>query len=234
VRLNAFLARAGVASRRGADVLIQAGRVSVNGAPAQIGMMLHADDVVMLEERVLQLENYAYVLLNKPGGTITTASDPQGRPTVTELVERPERLFPVGRLDADTTGAILLTNDGELAHRLAHPSFGVEKTYLATVAGVPDARALSMLTSGVELDDGVTAPAQVRVVRQRPGESVVELVLHEGRKHQVKRMLAAVGHEVKRLERARYAMLTVKGLAPAEWRELTPAEVDQLRRITTR
>jgi 23S rRNA pseudouridine2605 synthase len=234
VRLNAFLARAGVASRRGADVLIQAGRVSVNGAPAQIGMTIHADDVVMLDERVLQLENYAYVLLNKPGGTITTASDPQGRPTVTELVERPERLFPVGRLDADTTGAILLTNDGELAHRLAHPSFGVEKAYLATVVGVPDARALSMLASGVDLDDGTTSPAQARVVRQSAGDSVVELILHEGRKHQVKRMLAAVGHPVKGLERARYAMLTVKGLAPAEWRDLTSDEVDQLRRITTR
>jgi len=223
-----------VASRRGADVLIEAGRVSVNGALAQTGMTIHADDVVMLDERVLQLENHAYVLLNKPGGTITTASDPQGRPTVTELVERPERLFPVGRLDADTTGAILLTNDGELAHRLAHPSFGVEKAYLATVVGVPDARALSMLASGVDLDDGATSPAQARVVRQSAGDSVVELVLHEGRKHQVKRMFAAVGHPVNGLERARYAMLTVKGLAPAEWRELTSAEVDQLRRITTR
>lgn len=206
----------------------------MNGAPAQIGMTLHADDVVMLDERVLELEHYAYVLLNKPCGTITTASDPQGRPTVTQLVKRPERLFPVGRLDADTTGAILLTNDGELAHRLAHPSFGVEKTYLATVVGVPDERALSMLASGVELDDGVTSPARARIVRQRPGESVVELVLHEGRKHQVKRMLAAVGNEVKELERARYATLTVEGLAPAEWRDLTSAEVEELRRITTR
>ncbi len=232
MRLNTFLARSGVASRRGADSLIEAGRVTVNGLRAELGSNTAEGDEVALDGVVLQLEPYAYVLLNKPPGTITTASDPQRRPTVVELVDRPERLFPVGRLDADTTGALLLTNDGALANRLAHPRYGVEKTYLATVRGSPCASALSQLEEGVELDDGLTAPARARVARRGARESVVELVVHEGRKHQVKRMLAAVGHPVVALERARYASLSVRGLAPGAWRDLTPAELAQLRRIT--
>lgn len=232
MRLNTFLARAGVASRRGADSLIEAGRVTVNGSVAELGSIVTEGDEVALDGHVLRLESYAYVLLNKPQGTITTASDPQGRPTVVELVDRSERLFPVGRLDADTTGAIILTNDGALAHRLAHPRYGVEKTYLATVQGTPDPRALSQLEEGVELDDGLTAPARVRIARRGARESVVELVVHEGRKHQVKRMLAAVGHPVLALDRVRYATLSVDGLAPGAWRDLTPAELARLRRVT--
>jgi 23S rRNA pseudouridine2605 synthase len=155
---------------------------------------------------------------------VTTARDPQGRPTVVELVPPEPRVVPVGRLDADTTGALLLTNDGKLAHRLAHPRYGVEKTYEAEVEGDPDEDALQRLREGIDLDDGRTAPARAR----RLGPGRVELVLHEGRKHQVKRMLAAVGHPVVRLHRAAYAGLTLEGLEPGECRELEPSEVDRL------
>ena len=176
----------------------------------------------------VELQPLAYVLLHKPAAVVTTARDPQGRRTVVDLVEHPSRVVPVGRLDADTTGALLLTNDGELAHRLAHPRYEVEKVYVADVEGRPTDDAIRRLAEGVELDDGPTAPARAR----RLGPSRVELVLHEGRKHQVKRMLAAVGHPVTRLHRSRYAGLTLEGLGPGESRELTPAEVAGLRDLT--
>jgi 23S rRNA pseudouridine2605 synthase len=166
------------------------------------------------------------VLLYKPPGVVTTASDPHGRPTVVDLVEHDSRVVPVGRLDADTTGALLLTNDGELAHRLAHPRYGIEKVYEVEVEGEPDNDELRRLEQGVELEDGRTAPARAR----RLGPSKLELAIHEGRKHQVKRMLEAVGHPVRRLHRSRYAGLDVSGLEPGDWRELGPDEVDRLRR----
>ena len=170
------------------------------------------------------------MLLHKPAGVVTTARDPHGRPTVVGLVEHDARVLPVGRLDADTTGALLLTNDGELAHRLAHPRYEVDKVYEAEVEGEPSDEALAALEAGVELDDGRTAPARVR----RLGPSRIELTIHEGRKHQVKRMLEAVGHPVRRLHRSRYAGLTVDGLEPGAWRELTAAEVAALRDLTRR
>jgi 23S rRNA pseudouridine2605 synthase len=226
MRLNAWLARAGVASRRRADGLIKAGRVTVNGEPGQLNTFVGSRDRVELDGRLLARQEAAYVLLNKPPGVVTTARDPEGRPTVVGLVGHPLRIVPVGRLDADTTGALLLTNDGELAHRLAHPRYEVDKVYVAEVEGDVSREALAALERGVELDDGRTAPARAR----RLGPGRVELVLHEGRKHQVKRMLAAVGHPVRRLHRSRYGPLTVKGLEPGEWRKLTTAEVASLRR----
>jgi 23S rRNA pseudouridine2605 synthase len=216
VRLNAFLARAGVASRRGADELIKAGRVVVNGDPGELNTFVGARDRVELDGRPLALQPLAYVLLHKPAGVVTTARDPHGRRTVVGLIRHEARIVPVGRLDADTTGALLLTNDGELAHRLAHPRYGVEKVYEAEVEGEPDEQALERLRSGVELDDGPTAPA--RVARLHP--SKLELTIHEGRKHQVKRMLASVGHPVVRLHRSRYAGLSLGGIEPCAWREL--------------
>jgi 23S rRNA pseudouridine2605 synthase len=225
MRLNAFLARAGVASRRAADELIKAGRVTVNGEPGELNTVVGARDRVEVDGREVARQRLAYVLLHKPAGVVTTARDPQGRPTVVELVPAEPRVVPVGRLDADTTGALLLTNDGQLAHRLAHPRYGVEKTYVAEVERDPDDGALQRLRDGVELDDGPTAPARAR----RLGPGRVELVLHEGRKHQVKRMLAAVGHPVTRLHRSAYAGLTLEGLEPGECRELEPSEVDELR-----
>jgi len=225
VRLNAYLARAGVASRRRADELIKAGRVRVNGEIGQLNTFVERGDRVEVDGGEVAAQRLAYVLLHKPAGTVTTASDPQGRPTVVELVDLPERVVPVGRLDADTTGALLLTNDGPLAHRLAHPRYGVEKTYEAEVEGEPNDDALRSLADGIELDDGRTAPAGVR----RLGRSRIELTLHEGRNRQVKRMCEAVGHPVRRLHRSAYAGLTPEGLEPAEWRELEPSEVELLR-----
>ena len=224
MRLNAYLARAGVASRRGADELIKAGRVRVNGDVGQLNTFVSSGDRVELDGRSLEPQRLAYVLLHKPAGVVTTAKDPRGRKTVVDLVRHEARVVPVGRLDADTTGALLLTNDGELAHRLAHPRYGVEKVYEAEVEGVPDDSALERLRTGVELDDGRTAPAKVR----RLGPGRIELTLHEGRKHQVKRMCAAVGHPVQRLHRSRYADLTLAGLSAGNWRELTADEVDRL------
>jgi 23S rRNA pseudouridine2605 synthase len=225
MRLNAYLARTGIASRRGADELIKTGRVRVNGVRGELNTFVKEGDVVDLDGRLLVPQELAYVLLNKPAGVVTTASDPQGRPTVVGLVDHESRVVPVGRLDADTTGALLLTNDGELAHRLAHPRYEVEKVYVAEVEGEPSDEALAKLAEGVELDDGRTAPGQVR----RIGPSRIELSIHEGRKHQVKRMLEAVGHPVRKLHRSRYASLTVEGLDPGAWRELDPGEVAALR-----
>jgi 23S rRNA pseudouridine2605 synthase len=229
MRLNAFLARAGVASRRRADELIKAGRVTVNGDPGQLNTVVGAHDRVEVDGREVARQRLAYVLLHKPAGVVTTASDPQGRPTVVELVPPEPRVVPVGRLDADTTGALLLTNDGKLAHRLAHPHYGVDKTYEAEVEGDPDEDALQRLREGLDLEDGRTAPARAR----RLGPGRVELVLHEGRKHQVKRMLAAVGHPVTRLHRVAYAGLTLEGLEPGECRELEPSEINQLSAAAT-
>jgi 23S rRNA pseudouridine2605 synthase len=230
MRLNAFLARAGVASRRRADELIKAGRVTVNGEPGQLNTVVGARDRVAVDGTEVARQRLAYVLLHKPQGVVTTARDPQGRPTVVDLVPHEPRVVPVGRLDADTTGALLLTNDGPLAHRLAHPRYGVEKTYVAEVEGDPDEDALRRLREGVDLDDGRTAPAKAR----RLGRGRVELVLHEGRKHQVKRMLEAVGHPVRHLGRPVYAGLTLEGLEPGAWRELEPSEVELLRSVTSR
>ena len=227
MRLNAYLARAGVASRRKADELIKAGRVRVNGEPGQLNTFVGSGDRVEVDGRPLQSQPLAYVLVHKPVCTITTASDPHGRRTVLDLVDHPARIVPVGRLDADTTGALLLTNDGPLAHRLAHPRYGVEKAYEAEVEGRPDDAALRALADGVELADGRTAPARARLL----GPSTIELTLHEGRKHQVKRMCEAVGHPVRRLHRSGYAGLTVHGLEPGEWRELEPAEVRRLQSL---
>jgi 23S rRNA pseudouridine2605 synthase len=227
VRLNAYLARAGIASRRKADELIKAGRVTVNGEAGQLNTFVEPADRVEVDGRVAAPQRLAYVLLHKPADVVTTASDPQRRATVVDLVEHESRVVPVGRLDADTTGVLLLTNDGELAHRLAHPKYEVEKVYEAEVEGEPSDEALLRLAEGIELEEGHTAPARVR----RLGPSRVELAIHEGRNRQVKRMLEAVGHPVHRLHRSRYAELTVDGLEPGEWRELSGEEVAALRSL---
>jgi len=226
MRLNAYLARAGVASRRKADELIKAGRVLVNGEPGQLNTFVQSRDVVEVDGEPVAKQALAYVLLHKPAGVVTTASDPQGRPTVVSLVEHESQVVPVGRLDLDTTGALLLTNDGPLAHRLAHPRYGVEKVYEVETWKQPTDGILRKLAEGVQLDDGRTAPARVRrIVGAR-----FELILHEGRNRQVRRMVEAVDHRVRHLHRSVYAGLELGNLRPGDWRELTATEVEQLRR----
>lgn len=226
MRLNAYLARAGVASRRRADELIRAGRVRVNGDPGELNTSAGRHDVVEVDGERVRLQRLAHLLLHKPAGVVTTARDPLGRRTVVELVPSDPRVVPVGRLDADTTGALVLTNDGDLAHRLAHPRYGVPKVYEVDVDRSLSRGTLERLRTGVELEDGPTAPAGAR----RLGPRRIELTLHEGRTHQVKRMCEAVGLAVRRLHRSRYAGLDLTGLEAGEWRELTAAEVAELRR----
>ena len=227
MRLNAYLARAGVASRRGADELIKDGRVRVNGEPGQLNTFVAARDRVEVDGKPVVKQKLTYLLLYKPAGVVTTASDPQGRRTVMGLVPREPRVVPVGRLDADTTGALLFTNDGELAHRLAHPRYEVEKVYEAELEREPTEEALRALAGGIELEDGRTAPARAR----RLGPRKIELSIHEGRKHQVKLMCAAVGCPVVRLHRSIYAGLDLAALKPGEWRELERREVEALQRL---
>jgi 23S rRNA pseudouridine2605 synthase len=193
MRLNSFLARAGVASRRGADKLIKAGRVSVNGRQGQLNDEVTDSDDVKLNGRRISLQKSRYILLYKPAGYITTLKDTENRVKVTDLVKIPERVVTVGRLDFNTTGALLLTNDGELANRLMHPSFEKDKVYEAQVEGNITQEILNMLSIGINLDDGKTAPAKARKL----ADNKIELTIHEGRKHQVKRMLAAAGLPVK-------------------------------------
>jgi 23S rRNA pseudouridine2605 synthase len=230
MRLNAFLARAGVASRRRADELIRDGRVRVNGRAGELNTVVGKHDVVEVDGERVARQALAYVLLHKPPEVVTTARDPQGRQTVVDLVPSEPRVVPVGRLDADTTGALLLTNDGELAHRLAHPRYGVPKVYEADVEGSPSREVLDALRDGIELDDGKTAPAEVRVLSTSRRRGRIELTLHEGRNRQVRRMLEAVGHPVKRLHRPRYAGLDLEGLHEGQWRALTRGEIESLRR----
>ena len=202
----------------------------MNGEPGELNTVVGEHDVVEVDGQRVEPQPLHYVLLNKPPGVVTTAADPHGRPTVVDLVSHEARVVPVGRLDVDTTGALLLTNDGELAHRLAHPRYGVAKVYDVDVGGSPSPEALAKLRAGVELEDGETAPAEARIIRRGTRVSRIELTLHEGRKHQVKRMCAAVGYPVQHLHRRRYAGLRLVGLDPGQWRELTPEEVAELRR----
>ena len=227
MRLAKYLARSGVASRRSAEQLIRAGRVTVNGDPVlDPARDVDASDTLRLDGRDVALEREVVVYaVHKPAGVVSTARDPQGRPTVVSLVPSELRLYPVGRLDIDTTGLILLTNDGELAHRLTHPAFEVEKTYRAVVGGGPVAeRALRSLRAGVELDDGPTAPARA----SRVAADTLELTIHEGRKRQVKRMCEQVGHPVKRLSRIGFGPLRLGDLSPGDYRRLEGGELERL------
>ena len=229
-RLQKVLAAAGIGSRRHCEELIADGRVEVNGETAILGRRVdpESDRVTVDGVPVAVRPGLVYYLLNKPAGVVSTASDPEGRPTVVQMVPDEPRVYPVGRLDAATEGLLLLTNDGDLAHRLTHPSFGVEKEYLAWVEGQPRAGALRRLRDGVELDDGPTAPAKVSLVEPE----VIRITIHEGRNRQVRRMADAVGHPVRRLVRTRIGALRTGTLAPGEWRELTQDEVRALERAS--
>jgi 23S rRNA pseudouridine2605 synthase len=230
MRLAKFLAHAGVASRRAAEGIVAGGRVTVDGEvvtdPAR-----DVDETsgVALDGRRVAPEPHEVHALNKPAGVVSTARDTHGRPTVVQLVRSPRRLYPVGRLDADTTGLILLTNDGELAERLTHPRYGVKKVYRARIQPARvSPRALEALREGVEIEDGRTAPAEVR----QPAPGILELTIREGRKRQVRRMVEAVGHRVVELERVAFGPLGLRGLEPGKSRRLTKPEVERLRRLS--
>lgn len=235
MRINKYLAACGLGSRRSMDELVSAGRVAVNGVCVDTpGVQIDpARDTVTVDGKSVRQENSTRIyLFNKPTGYLTTMSDPRGRPTVAEFVQDlPQRVYPVGRLDLDTSGLLLFTNDGELAHRLAHPSFGVEKEYRVKVRGRLSSRQIRQLEQGVVLEEGTTSPA--RVVFSEPGErtSRFHLVLHEGWKRQVRRMCSAVGLPVLSLERVRYAFLSLEGVAPGRIRPLTAAEYRRLQEL---
>jgi 23S rRNA pseudouridine2605 synthase len=231
MRLAKLLARSGLASRRAAEEIVRAGRVTVAGEtvedPARDVSAL--DDVRVDGEPLTEVSERLVYVLHKPEGVVSTAHDPQGRPTVVALLDHPARLYPVGRLDLGSTGLILLTNDGELAYRLTHPRFEVPKTYLVTVSGRPvEERDLRRLREGVPLEDGMSAPAEV----VRRGPRTLEITIHEGRKRQVRRMCEAVGHPVRSLQRVSFGPLALGDLKPGEHRRLTEAEISRLRAAT--
>jgi 23S rRNA pseudouridine2605 synthase len=232
MRLAKYLAHAGVASRRHAERLITSGRVTVDGRrvtdPARD---VDDENEISVEGRPVVAEALEYHLLNKPAGVVSTAHDPEGRPKVTDFVDSMARLYPVGRLDADSSGLVLLTNDGALANRLMHPRYEIEKAYRVQVSGRPSRAALAKLRTGVELEDGRTAPAAVTVVEARPRDTVLEITIHEGRNRIVRRMCEAVGHPMQELERTRLGPLTLGRLALGASRKLRPEEIERLRSL---
>ncbi len=229
-RLQKILARAGVASRRASEELIKAGRVTVDGRVVrELGARAAPGQEVRVDGRpIAGAERRVYIMYNKPPGVVSTAVDPHGRPTVVEAVAAPERVYPVGRLDQDSEGLILLTNDGELAYRLTHPRFELERVYRVLVEGRPSPEALAKLRTGVELDGKVSAPARVRVLDSRDSNTELEIAIREGRKRQVRRMAQAVGHPVVRLTRIRVGPLNLGSLPPGRHRLLRPEEVRAL------
>jgi pseudouridine synthase len=234
-RLQKIIARAGITSRRKAEELILQGRVAVNGRVVA-GLGSKADperDHIKVDGTLIRPKQpQIYLMLNKPKGYVTTLSDPEGRPTVLDLLEGVKhRVFPVGRLDYDTEGLLLLTNDGDLAHALMHPSYEVPKTYLAKVKGVLMDEEIKKLEKGVTLPDGKTAPCRIKKIRKTQENSWIEVTLHEGKKRQVKRMLENAGHPVLKLKRTRYAFLVLAGLLPGRYRYLTPQEVRRLKSL---
>ena len=240
VRLQKALAEAGFASRRGSEELIKAGRVTVDGVTAELGASADPDtQVIAVDGRPISAETKEYWLLNKPAGVLSAVTDARGRRTVTDCVPTRARVFPVGRLDLDSTGLVLLTNDGDLAGRLLHPRFHVEKEYQVRVRGVVGRDAMDLLRRGVPLEDGMTAPATVQVLEvTRPDgggpQTSLKIVVHEGRKRQVRRMLETVGHRVVALHRSRFDSLTDVGLLPGQARRLSDAELERLRKHTGR
>jgi 23S rRNA pseudouridine2605 synthase len=231
-RLQKVLARAGVASRRAVEEMIVAGRIQVNGRPAVLGQRvdISKDEVKLDGSRIPLQEDLVHYIANKPIGVVSTAADPEGRATVVDLADPAVRLWPVGRLDIDSEGAVILTNDGELTNRLTHPRYGIPKTYLVEVQGSVQDRIARRLARGVELEDGVTAPAEVTVIERARGGSLVEITLREGRNRQIRRMMEAVGHPVRRLVRTRIGPIALGRLRPGTVRRLSPEEVRSLYR----
>ncbi|MGB9791260.1 MAG: pseudouridine synthase [Thermacetogeniaceae bacterium] len=237
-RLHKVMAAAGIGSRRYCEELIKAGRVKVDGNIATIGMKVDPEksQIFVDGKRILPEEKRVCILINKPKGYVSTVRDPQGRPKVVDLVRLPGvRLFPVGRLDYQTSGLLLLTNDGELAYLLTHPKFGIWKTYHAVVKGVPSRKDLDVLRRGVPLPEGKTSPARVKILKVLSEEhALLEISLREGKKRQVRKMCSFVGHPVVDLKRVKLGFLTLDGLRPGEYRFLSEQEIEKLKRIAYR
>jgi len=226
-RLQKIISRAGVCSRREAEKLILAGKVSVDGKIIrELGTKAELNQKIRVDGKLLTLDaEKIYIMLNKPRGYVSTAKDERGRKTILELIDIPERIYPIGRLDLNSEGLILLTNDGELTNALIHPRFEVKKTYRAKISGVLTEEKLDLLRAGIELADGLTAPAEIYML----DKDLVEITIHEGRNRQVRRMFSAIGCDVKRLRRIRFANLILDGLKVGKWRELTADEVANLK-----
>ncbi|HHY64538.1 MAG TPA: rRNA pseudouridine synthase [Clostridiaceae bacterium] len=234
IRLQKYIAQCGAASRRRAEEMIKAGRVRVNGKTVtDMGITVSGSDRVEVDGKPIKKEKkLVYIMLNKPAGYVSTVSDPQGRKTVLDLVKGvEERIYPVGRLDYDTTGLLILTNDGDFAYRCTHPGHETRKTYIAEVKGLPSKSALRRLRKGVVLDDMPTHPAEVELVEIRENSAVLKIIIHEGRKRQVRRMCEAVGHPVLDLKRIAIGKLSLGNLQPGEWRYMTQQEVELVRGI---
>lgn len=230
-RLQKILARAGIASRRQAEELIRQGRIAVDGrVVTELGVKADLDGAdITVDGRPVIAEEIIYLLLNKPAGYVTTLSDPQGRPIVTDLLAGvPQRVFPVGRLDFETEGALILTNDGRFAHFILHPGYEVNKTYVAVVRGIPSSQKITLLQEGVVLDGQKTWPSQVRILARKKGETTLEIIIHEGKKRQVRRMLSEIGHPVKTLKRTAYGNLKLGSLPPGTFRRLTKKDLKKI------
>ncbi|QDR80754.1 pseudouridine synthase [Sporomusa termitida] len=233
-RLQKVIAHAGIASRRDAEEIITAGRVTVNGkVVTELGTKIEPRrDRVAVDGKLLKAEKYVYLLLNKPKGVLTTLEDPQGRKTVADIVAKiPERIYPVGRLDYNTEGLLVMTNDGDITHALTHPSHEISKTYLAKVEGFPPEEKLDKLRVGIKLEDGVTAPAKINIVDidREKKLTTLEIIIYEGKNRQIRRMCEAIGYPVKNLKRIQYAFLTLEGLRRGQYRLLLPREVEELK-----
>ncbi|MEH7377966.1 23S rRNA pseudouridine(2605) synthase RluB [Neobacillus drentensis] len=234
-RLQKVIARAGIASRRKSEDLIKEGRVKVNGkVVTELGLKVSSSDKVEVNEIQIEKEEPVYFLLYKPRGVISSVNDEKGRKVVTDFFPHlKERIYPVGRLDYDTSGLLVLTNDGEFANLLMHPKSEIDKVYVAKIKGIPSKENLRKLEKGIRLEDGKTAPARVKLLSadNKKQSAIVEITIHEGRNRQVRRMFEAIGHDVLKLKRERYAFLTLNGLKTGDARELTPHEVKQLRAL---
>ena len=233
-RLQKILSRAGISSRRTAEKIILDGRVKVNGEIInELGRKFDiATDKIFVDDKPIKIEKKIYILLNKPKNIISAVKDDRGRKTVIDLIDVDEKIFPVGRLDFDTEGLLLLTNDGELMNSLLHPKFEINKTYVAKISGEINESKLKLLREGIKLDDGLTAPAIVKVIGKSSTQAKIEITIHEGRNRQVRRMLAAIGCDVKKLRRIRFANLTIQNLKIGEYRKLTETEIKNLYEMT--
>jgi 23S rRNA pseudouridine2605 synthase len=230
-RLQKILARAGIASRRKAEELIRQGRIAVDGRViTELGVKADPDRAdITVDGQPVTVEEKIYLLLNKPVGYVTTLADPQGRPIVTDLLAGiPQRVFPVGRLDFDTEGALIMTNDGRLAHFILHPGYEVNKTYIAVVRGAPSSEKITRLREGIVLDGQRTWPAHVRILARKKGDTTLEIIIHEGKKRQVRRMLSEIGHSVKTLKRTAYGNLQLGSLSPGSYRRLTEKDLKKI------